>query len=107
MTKVHVKRGDTVTVLTGVSHGKRGKVLEVQPKTGKAFIDGVNLQKKHMKPSQTNPQGGIIEAPGPIDASNVALVCPSCKKPTKVRRERHANGEVERQCKKCGKAIDK
>lgn len=106
MTKVHVKRGDTVAIISGVSDGKRGKVLEVDRNDGRVYVDGINLQKKHTKPTQTNPQGGIIEAPGPIDASNVALVCPSCKQPTKVRRERQANGELERECKKCGKVID-
>ncbi|NMA99904.1 MAG: 50S ribosomal protein L24 [Firmicutes bacterium] len=103
---MHVKRGDTVTVISGDDSGKKGKVLEVQPKTGRVIVDGVNIRKKHTKPTQTNPQGGIIETPGPIDASNVALVCPSCKQVTKARRERQANGKLERQCKKCGKAID-
>jgi len=106
MAKVHVKRGDTVAILSGDSSGKRGKVLEVNPRSGKIFVDGVNIQKKHTKPTQTNPQGGIIETPGPIDASNVAVVCPSCKQPTRVNRVRQANGELERHCKKCGKKID-
>ncbi len=106
MAKVHVKRGDTVAILSGDSVGKRGKVLQVNPRSGKILVDGVNIQKKHTKPTQTNPQGGIIDTPGPIDASNVALVCPSCKKATRVSRERQANGELERHCKKCGKAID-
>lgn len=106
MAKIHVKSGDTVTVISGDSRGKKGKVLQVHPKTGKVIVEGVNIQKKHTKPTQTNPQGGIIETPGPIDASNVALVCPKCKDATKVRRERQANGKLERQCKKCGKSID-
>lgn len=106
MAKVHVKRGDTVTVISGESSGKKGKVLEVYPKTAKVIVEGINIQKKHSKPTQTNPQGGIIETPGPINASNVALVCPSCKETTKVKRERQASGKLERQCKECGKAID-
>lgn len=106
MAKVHVKRGDLVSVNTGESRGKRGKILEVHPRSGKVIVDGVNIQKKHTRPTQTNPQGGIIEKPGPIDASNVSLVCPSCKKPTRVKRHRSAAGELERQCKRCGKAID-
>ena len=106
MAKVHVRRGDTVAVISGDSSGKRGKVLEVYPKTGKVIVEGINIQKKHTKPTQTNPQGGIVETPGPINASNVALVCPSCKEKTKTKRERQANGNLERQCKKCGKAID-
>lgn len=106
MAKIHVKRGDSVAVIAGEDRGKKGKVLEVNPKSGSVIIDGVNIQKKHTRPTQTNPQGGIVETPGPVNASNVALVCPSCKEAVKVKRVRHANGEVERQCKKCGKAID-
>jgi large subunit ribosomal protein L24 len=79
MAKVHVKRGDTVAILSGDSRGKKGKVLEVHPGRARLSSKGVHIQKKHTKPTQTNPQGGIIEAPGPIDASNVAVVCPSCK----------------------------
>ncbi len=106
MAKLHVKRGDTVAVLAGDDKGKKGKVLEVFPKAGRIIVDGVNIQKKHTKPTQTNPQGGIIEKPGPIHASNVALVCPSCKAPTRIRRERSADGKLQRHCKKCGKAIN-
>lgn len=106
MAKIHVKRGDLVSVNSGESRGKRGKILEVHPKTGKVIVDGINIQKKHTRPTQTNPQGGIIDKPGPIDASNVALICPSCKQPTKIKRHRLPSGELERQCKNCGKAID-
>jgi len=105
MNKVHVKSGDRVLILTGDDAGKRGKVLEVMARSGKVIVDGVNIQKKHTRPTQTNPQGGIIEKPGPIDASNVALVCPSCNQPTRVSRVR-SEGKVTRQCKRCGKAID-
>lgn len=106
MAKIHVKRGDTVAVISGEDKGKRGKVLEVLTQQGRVIVDGVNIQKKHTRPTQANPQGGIIDKPGPIDASNVALVCPSCKGPTKVRRERTADGKLERQCKKCGRTIN-
>ncbi|MGB4140834.1 MAG: 50S ribosomal protein L24, partial [Limnochordia bacterium] len=69
MTKVHVKSGDQVEILTGNDRGKRGRVLQVYPKTGKVIVEGINIQKKHTRPTQSNPQGGIIERPGPIDAS--------------------------------------
>ncbi|NLM38487.1 MAG: 50S ribosomal protein L24 [Firmicutes bacterium] len=106
MSKVHVKSGDRVKVLTGDSAGKIGKVLEVFPRRGKIIVDGVNIQKKHTRPTQTNTQGGIVEKPGVIDASNVALVCPSCNKATRVSRQRSEDGKLTRLCKKCGKAID-
>lgn len=106
MTKIHVKTGDQVYVNAGDDKGKRGKVLGVFPRTGKILVDGVNIQKKHTRPTQTNPQGGIVDRPGPIDASNVSLVCPSCRKPTRVSRQRSADGEVKRHCKNCDKSID-
>ncbi|MDI9441319.1 MAG: 50S ribosomal protein L24 [Bacillota bacterium] len=105
MAKMHVRRDDTVAVISGEDRGKKGKILEVYPKTGRVIVDGVNIQKKHTRPTQQNPQGGIIEKPGPISASNVALVCPSCKEPTRVKRVRQ-DGNLIRHCKKCGKAID-
>ena len=106
MSKVHVKSGDRVFVLAGDDAGKRGNILEVLPRSGKVIVDGVNIQKKHTRPTQTNPQGGIVEKPGPIDASNVALVCPSCNKPTRVSNVRSESGMLTRQCKRCGKSID-
>lgn len=105
MAKVHVKSGDQVEILTGEDRGKKGKVLEVNPKTGKIYVEGINIQKKHARPTQSNPQGGVVERPGPIAASNVQLVCPSCNKPTRQVRERSANGETTRKCKHCEKAI--
>jgi len=106
MAKVHVKSGDQVLVLTGDDRGKKGKVLQVYPKTGKVIVEGVNIQKKHTRPTQSNPQGGIIERPGAIDASNVQLVCPSCHEASRPIRERDAQGKLTRKCRKCGKAID-
>lgn len=106
MAKIHVKSGDRVQILSGNDRGKNGKVLDVNPKTGKVFVEGVNIKKKHARPTQSNPQGGIVDMPGPVDASNVAIVCPSCRKATRVARERSANGDLSRKCKHCAKAID-
>ena len=106
MAKVHVKSGDQVEVLTGADRGKRGRILQVYPKTGKVIVEGINLQKKHTRPAQSNPQGGIVERPGPIDASNVQLVCQSCRKATRPIRERDEQNNLTRKCRHCGKAID-
>lgn len=106
MAKVHVKSGDQVQILTGADRGKRGRILQVYPKTGKVIVEGVNIQKKHTRPTQSNPQGGIVERPGPIDASNVQLVCPSCHKTTRPMRERDEDRKLTRKCRHCGKAID-
>lgn len=104
--KVHVRKGDTVAVLSGDDAGKTGKVIEVQPKKSRVVVDGVNILKKHSRPSKTNPQGGIVERPGPMAASKVMVVCPNCEKPTRIKRERTAAGGATRLCKHCGKAID-
>lgn len=106
MAKVHVKKGDTVQVLWGVDAGKVGKVLEVQPSEGRVIVEGVNIIKRHTKPSRQNPQGGVIERPAPIYSAKVALVCPACKKPTRARRVRSEDGKLTRVCRRCGKSID-
>lgn len=103
--KVHVKKDDLVAVISGDDKGKRGKVLEVRPKEGRIVVEGVNIQKRHMRPTRTNPQGGVIERPGPIAASNVLLVCPDCKRPSRMRRRRTDKGVV-RVCARCGKTVD-
>jgi large subunit ribosomal protein L24 len=104
--KLHVRKGDTVVVLTGKDKGKEGKVLAAFPKKSKVTVEGVNEVKRHTKPSQSNPQGGIITKEAPINVSNVMLVCPSCKKPTRVKKVANGDGFA-RACKKCGEVIDK
>ncbi|ABN54112.1 MAG TPA: 50S ribosomal protein L24 [Hungateiclostridium thermocellum] len=106
--KVHVKKGDTVVLLTGEGKeaGKKGKVLEVNTKDGTVIVEGMNIVKKHQKPRSQYQQGGIINKEAPIHASNVMLVCPKCGKPTKVRRRILENGEKIRECKKCNGTID-
>jgi len=106
--KVHVKKGDTVVLLTGEGKeaGKKGKVLEVNTKDGTVIVEGMNIVKKHQKPRSQYQQGGIINKEAPIHDSNVMLVCPKCGKPTKVRRRILENGEKIRECKKCNGTID-
>lgn len=105
--KVHVRKGDLVKVIAGNERGKTGRVLRVIPKENRVVVEGLNIRKKHAKPTPSNPQGGIIEIPAPIHASNVQLVCPHCDRAVRVRRERSADGKnVTRICKKCGKSID-
>lgn len=73
MSKSHVKTGDEVVVLAGADKGRRGKVIAVQPSSERVIVEGVRMQKKHEKKSQTNPQGAIVEREGPIHVSNVML----------------------------------
>ena len=104
--KMHVKKGDLVEVFRGDDKGKRGRVLQAFPRLRRVVVEGVNIQKRHTRPTRTNPQGGVIERPGPIDSSKVMLVCPNCDKPTRYRRRREADGSLTRVCRRCGKAID-
>ena len=105
--KLHVKKGDTVVVLTGKDKGKTGKVIEALPKKTKVVVEGVNKVKRHTKPSQKMPQGGILVKEAPVHASNVMLVCPACSKNTRIKKQALASGNMVRVCKKCGEVIDK
>jgi len=71
--KCHIKKGDTVTVITGKMKGKSGKVLHIYPKTGRALIEGLNFVKKHMQKTEEHPQGGVIELEAPIAISNLKV----------------------------------
>ncbi len=103
--KVHVKTGDTVVVISGSEKGKKGKVMAVSPKEGKVIIEKVNLVSKHVKPRRMGDQGGIVEAEGAMYASKVQIVCPRCKKATRIAHKVLEDGSKERICKKCGEAL--
>ncbi len=100
-----VKKNDTVLVLTGKDNGKTGKVLRAIPGDNKIVVDGVNVQKKHKKARSAQETSGIVEQAGPIDASNVLVVCPACGKATRVAHA-EVDGKKVRVCKKCGKPLD-
>jgi large subunit ribosomal protein L24 len=97
----HVRKGDTVLVLTGKDRGKQAKVLRVMASKGTAIVERVNLLKKHTKANpQRNIKGGILEREAPIKLSNLQVVCPSCNEPTRTGSHRTAEGG-KRFCKKC------
>ena len=104
--KLHVKKGDTVLVLSGKDKGKQGKIVEALPKKAKVVVEGVNKVKRHTKPSQANPQGGIITKEAPMSSSKVMLVCPACKKATRIKKSAVAC-KFKKKKKKCGEVIDK
>ena len=105
---VVIKKGDVVEVVRGKNRGKRGKVLRVFPGKGEAVVEGINMVKKHTRPTQDNPQGGIITRENPIKISNLRLVCSRCNQLTKIRRAKVAESHFRvRVCKKCGEIIDK
>lgn len=103
---MHVKKGDKVKVLSGKSRGNEGTILEAYPKKERVLVEGVNMTKKHAKPSQDNPQGGILNQEAPIHVSNVMLIDPKSGEPTRVGYE-NRDGKKIRIAKKSGEAIDK
>lgn len=105
MGKMHVKTGDTVIVIAGKEKGKKGKVIATYPKKDRVVVEGLNLVKRHTKPSQNNPQGGIITKEAAIHVSNVMLVDPESGKPTRVKMVKQADGTKVRTAVKSGKAI--
>lgn|SRR5690554_6676723 len=103
---MHVKKGDKVQVLSGKDKGKQGVILEAYPKKERVLVEGVNIVKKHQKPSQDNPQGGILEQEAPIHVSNVLPIDPKSGEPTRVGYEER-DGKKVRIAKKSGEALDK
>lgn len=102
MNSLTVKKGDNVLVLTGKDKGKTGAILACDPKSNKVIVTNVNLQKKNVKAKNAQQQGGIMEAEGPIDASNVMVICPKCNKATRVASGLDKAGKRTRICKHCG-----
>ena len=101
MNKLHVKRDDTVVILSGKDKGKKGKVLQTSPKEQKLIVEGVNMVTKHVKPRRAGESGGIVKAEGAFYVSKAMLVCPSCGKATRVAHKVLADGTKTRVCKKC------
>jgi large subunit ribosomal protein L24 len=102
MAGLKIKKGDRVQVLTGKDRGKTGEVMRAIPSAGKVIVDGVNVAKKHQRATKATMQGGIIDKDMPIPVANVALLCPSCGKPTRVGFKIDGDGTKVRVCKKCG-----
>lgn len=104
--KLHVKKDDTVIVITGKDKGKKGRIIAAYPRQNRVLVESVNMVKKHAKPSQQNPQGGIIEQEAPIHVSNVMLVDPKSGKPTRIGYKVLDNGNKVRVAKRSGEVID-
>ena len=102
MNKLHIRKDDTIVVLSGKDKGKQGKVLETSPKEKKVIVEGINMVTKHVKPRRQGEQGGIIKAEGAMYATKVMAVCPSCGKPTRLAHKVLTDGTKTRCCKKCG-----
>jgi len=99
-----IKKNDTVLIISGKDKGKQGKVLEAFPKEGRIMVEGINLRKKHQRPKKSGEKGQIVTLPGPVDVSNVKIICPKCKKPARIGYKVEEKRKT-RVCKKCKQEI--
>jgi large subunit ribosomal protein L24 len=97
-----IKKGDRVRVLTGKDRGKEGEVMRAIPERDKVIVDGVNVAKRHQRATRATTQGGIIDKDMPLPVANVAIVCGSCGKATRIGYRFDDQGRKSRVCKKCG-----
>ena len=103
---MHVRKGDQVVVIAGKDKGKRGRVLRLMTEAGRVVIERVNMVKRHTKPTQRNPRGGILEKEGSVEASNVALWCGKCVAPRRAKAEEKEGQKKRRVCVKCGTVFE-
>ncbi|HEX9974750.1 MAG TPA: 50S ribosomal protein L24 [bacterium] len=107
---MHIKKDDMVQIISGDDRGKQGRVLKVYPERKKIIVEGINFIKRHTRPNQKLPQGGIIEREAPIDASNAMVVCPKCNKLSKtgmkiIKDETKVKTSRIRYCKQCSEML--
>ena len=104
MSKLHIKKGDTVKVLSGADNGKTGKIINVDREKGRAFVEGVNLVSKHTKPSAANPQGGIVKREASVHISTL-MVVDSKGQASRIGRKLNKDGKLVRYSKKSGEVL--
>jgi len=103
--KFHIKKGDTVYIITGESKGQQGRVLDILIKQKKAIVEGINMVSKHTKPNSQYPQGGIIKKEAPVHISNLLPVDPEKGGPTRIGRKKNSKGKLVRYAKKSGEDL--
>jgi large subunit ribosomal protein L24 len=99
---MHIRRDDIVEVIAGDDAGSRAKVLRVDPRKGRAIVEGVNRVYRHLRRSRKNPQGGRLEIEAPVHVSNLLVVCSKCDRGVRVGFRRDADGSKHRICRRCG-----
>ena len=105
---ISIRKGDTVHVLSGRDAGKKGRVLSVNPRKNTLIVENANIIKRHTRPNPAkNIKGGIVEKEGPMNVSNVQVVCGSCGKHTRIGHNTLSDGTRVRACKRCGTTLDK
>lgn len=102
---LNVRKGDTVVMIAGKDKGKTGKVTSCDPTSGRVVVEGCNIITKHTKPRGANQPGGINKLSGPVDVSNVQIICPSCDKATRVSHKIEGDKKI-RVCSKCGASLE-
>ncbi len=105
--KMHVKTGDSVVVISGKELGKKGKIISVDTKAGRVYVDKINLVSRHTKPTQAAPQGGIVKKEAAMHSSNVMPFCSKCNKGVRIKKLVLDNGKKIRVCAICGARFDK
>ena len=103
---MHVRKGDQVVVIAGKEKGKRGRVMRLLTEKGRVVIERINMVKRHTKPTQRNPRGGILEKEGSVQASNVALWCGKCVAPRRAKSDEQEGQKKRRVCVKCGTVFE-
>jgi len=103
--KLHLKKGDMVSVIAGEAKGQKGRVLEIDREKNRALVEGVNMVSKHTKPNAKAPQGGIIKKEAPLHISNLMVIDPTSGKPTRIGRRLNENDKLVRYAKKSGEEI--
>jgi len=103
--KIHIKKGDSVMVITGESKGQKGRVLEVDREKSRAIVEGVNMVSKHTKPNAKAPQGGIVKKEAPVHISNLMLIDPASGNPTRIGKRLNSKEKLVRYSKKSGEEI--
>ena len=106
MPGLNVRKGDRVIVVSGKEKGKRGKILRTLPEKKRVIVEGLNMVKRAVKPTQKNPQGGLIDKEGSIHVSNVMLLCDKCSKPGRIGFQKLEDGRRVRFCRACREVID-
>ena len=106
--RIQIRKGDNVKVIAGKDAGKSGRVLSINPAKNTVVVEHANIIKRHTRPNpQKNIKGGIVEKEGPINVSNVMVVCASCGKHTRIGHNILSDGSKSRVCKRCGTTLDK
>jgi large subunit ribosomal protein L24 len=103
--KLHIKKGDSVTIIAGEAKGQKGRVLEVDREKSRALVEGVNMVSKHTKPNAKAPQGGILKKEAPVHISNLMVIDPTSGKPTRTGRRLNEKNKLVRYSKKSGEEI--